>query len=83
VVAIWGVEFDADRYAVEVQGSSAFVTSVLRLLRPRTSRWRRLNHRLRRWLTHEDEGRARSIMLLLPFPLAIVVQTVLGVARDG
>jgi len=81
VTAIWCAEFNADRFAVQVQGTNAPLVSVLDKLPQRASWWRwlifRITHppdRMRKWTITKTGGLARPIFLLLLFPIAAVLE---------
>jgi Zn-dependent protease with chaperone function len=80
VTAIWCAEFNADRFAVQVQGTNAPLVGVLDKLPQRASWWRwlifRITHppdRMRKWMITKTGGLARPIFLLLLFPIAAVL----------
>ena len=78
---IWCAELNADRFAIDAQGTPKHLTGALDKLAPRSSWWRwilfRMSHPplgLRRWASRRSGQTNVLIALLLIFPLAYVAK---------
>src|SRR5215218_3228348 len=90
VTAIWCAEFNADRFAVQVQGTNAPLVGVLDKLPQRVSWWRwlifRITHppdRMRKWMITKTGGIARQVFVLLLFPVAAVLEAFMGAVQGA
>ncbi len=89
LVGIWTTELNADRFAVETQGTPATTTTALGELAHRGSWWRwllfRLSHppiRMRRWMVVRSGTLWGTLVLLSIFPASVFLRASFGVVFD-
>jgi Zn-dependent protease with chaperone function len=89
LVGIWTTELNADRFAVETQGSTDITMRALGELTHRGSRWRwllfRLAHppiRMRRWMVVRSGTLWGTLLLLSIFPASDFLRASFGVVFD-